>query len=40
VISLGKHLLEDQLCFVEPPGPSQRLDIPERAHRERALLAL
>src|SRR5215210_5558356 len=36
VVGVGKHLLEDQPCLVEPPGPRQSLNVPERAYRERA----
>ncbi len=40
VVGVGKHLLEDQPCFVESPGSRQSLNLPERAYRDRSILAL
>ena len=39
VVGVGEHLLEGQPRLVEPPGARERLDVPERADRERALVA-
>ena len=39
VVRVGEHLLERQPRLVEPPRPRQRLDVPERADREGALVA-
>src|SRR5215470_17137462 len=40
MVGVGVHLLEAQPCVVEPPGPGQRVDVEERAQRERALIAV
>src|SRR5690242_1784841 len=40
VVGIGQHLLEGQAGLVQVPGPGHRLHVPERADRERALLAL
>src|SRR5947209_8880182 len=34
VVAVGQHLLEGEPRRVEAPGPGQRTDVPERAHRE------
>src|SRR5215469_2196469 len=39
VVGVGEHLLEGQPCLVKSPGAGERLDVPERADRERSLLA-
>src|SRR5438105_3686127 len=39
VVGVGLHLLERKPGVVEPPGPGQGVDIPERAQREGALVA-
>src|SRR5689334_16247177 len=39
VVGVGEHLLEDQPRLVQPTGTAQRIDVPERAQRERALVA-
>jgi uncharacterized membrane protein YccC len=39
VVRVGEHLLERQPRLVQPPGARERLDVPERADRERALVA-
>src|SRR5215467_7029979 len=38
VVGVGEHLLEDQPGLLQPSGPSQRVDVPERAQRERTLI--
>src|SRR5690349_3746031 len=37
VVRVGEHLLEHELRLVEEPRPRERVDVPERAQRERAL---
>ena len=39
VVGVGMHLLERQPGVVEPPGPGQGIDVPERAQGEGALVA-
>src|SRR5690349_20377106 len=34
VVGVREHLLERQPRLLEPPGARERLDVPERAHRE------
>ena len=40
VVGVGVHLLERQPGVVEPAGPGQGVDVPERAQGEGALVAL
>jgi hypothetical protein len=37
VVGVGEHLLEDGPGFLQPAGPGERLDVPERAEVEGAL---
>src|SRR5262245_61930403 len=39
VVGVGEHLLEDQPRLIQPPRAGQRVDVPERAQREGALVA-
>ena len=39
MVRVGEHLLEGELCLLDPAGARERLDVPERADRERALVA-
>ena len=36
VVGVREHLLEHEAGVVDPPGARERVDVPERAHRERA----
>src|SRR5947209_4491088 len=40
VVAVGQHLLERHPGLLQPAGPSQRVDVPEGAHREGAFAAL
>src|SRR2546422_4395292 len=40
MVRVGEHLVEDEQCLVQPARAGKRLDVPERANRERALGAL
>src|SRR5690242_15599956 len=40
VIGVGVHLLEHEFRFFDTTGAREALDIPERAHREGALVAV
>src|SRR4029453_6812122 len=39
VVRVGEHLLEGESGLLEPARARERLDVPERADRERALVA-
>src|SRR5690242_7219066 len=39
MVGVSEHFLERQTRLLEPPGPGERLDVPERARRERAFPA-
>src|SRR6202011_5174666 len=40
MVGVGLHLLEGKHRVIQASGPGQRVHVPERAQRERALLAV
>src|SRR5512132_283786 len=40
LVGVGEHLLAGEPSLVHPPGAGKRLDVPEGADRERALVPL
>lgn len=40
MVRVGEHLLEDCPGLLDPPGPGERLDVPERAEVEGAFAAV